>query len=759
MYHHLKQLSWIFIIFLSSLSSSLLVTPLQQTVVAKAETTQTTPNDAVQLFQTGTQQLENNLFRDALETFYQTLAAFRETEDSHWEAATLNNLGRIYDRLGNYEEALQYYQQALAILQEIGNPADMGVTLNNIGVVYDNLQNYNQALDYYQQALVIFQDIENHEKVGKILNNIGIVYDNFQNYQQGLKYYQQALVIFEKIDNQEGAAEILNNIGIIYTKLAQYDKALEYYQQALKIRRQIGDKIAEGSTLRYIAEVYKRIKQYSNAEKNLFSAIEILESLRQNLTDEQKIFLLDSQADVYQTLQQILIAQNQTNTALEVAERGRARAFVELLENKLLEQPNNQGTINPPNIQQIKKIAAQQNATIVQYSIIQNFLNIQGKQKKVDSELYIWVIQPTGNIIFRSISLKKLWQQQHTSLQELVFASRCFSNDICRREINLASSKHNLISLITRGKSPFNSKARDLQIIATPNPKSPNQELRQLHQILIEPIADLLSLHPNQKIIFIPQRELFFVPFPALQDATGNYLIEKHPILTAPAIEVLASTYQRKQQIKTKVKFNNFLIVGNPIMPQIPTENTKNLEQLTPLPNAEIEAEAIAKIFNTQPLIGNQATESNVVKKMLDAQIIHLATHGKFNKSHGLKSWIALTPSQQDDGFLTAEQIIDLNLQAELVVLSACDTGLGEITEDGVIGLSRSFIGAGVPSIIVSLWTIPDRQTADLMREFYQSFQHNSDKAEALQQAMLKTMQKYPDPYYWAAFTLIGESQ
>ncbi|NCS38362.1 MAG: CHAT domain-containing protein [Microcystis aeruginosa BS13-10] len=121
---------------------------------------------------------------------------------------------------------------------------------------------------------------------------------------------------------------------------------------------------------------------------------------------------------------------------------------------------------------------------------------------------------------------------------------------------------------------------------------------------------------------------------------------------------------------------------------------------------------------------------------------------------------LAPNPSANDDGFLTYDEILQLKLNAELVVLSACDTGRGDITGDGVIGLSRSLILAGTPSVIVSLWSVPDAPTASLMTEFYRNWQEKKlDKAQALRQAMLTTMKTHPNPRDWAAFTLIGEAE
>lgn len=184
------------------------------------------------------------------------------------------------------------------------------------------------------------------------------------------------------------------------------------------------------------------------------------------------------------------------------------------------------------------------------------------------------------------------------------------------------------------------------------------------------------------------------------------------------------------------------------------------LEQLLELPGSE-EARAIATLLNTKPLTGNQATETVVVQQMATHRIIHLATHGLLDDFLGLgvPGAIALAPDGKADGLLTANEILDLKLNSDLVVLSACDTGRGRITGDGVIGLSRSLILAGTPSVVVSLWAVPDAATASLMTEFYQALLKNPDKAQAMRQTMLTTLKQYPQPRDWAAFTLVGQGE
>ncbi len=258
-------------------------------------------------------------------------------------------------------------------------------------------------------------------------------------------------------------------------------------------------------------------------------------------------------------------------------------------------------------------------------------------------------------------------------------------------------------------------------------------------------------------MIFIPQQALFLVPFPALPSGDRKYLIEKHTILTYLSIQVLDLTRQKREKVK-QVGAKNAVVVGNPTMTKVSPALGLPPELLPSLPGAEKEAIVIAPLLNSQAVAGNKATKAAIIQKLPTAKIVHLATHGLADDVQGLGSWIALAPSIKDNGLLTAEEIINLQLNAELVVMSACETGKGKITGDGVIGLSRSWISAGVPTVVVSLWFVPDAPTQYLMTEFYQNMQQSPDKAQALRRAMLATMKQNPNPRDWPAFTMIGEA-
>lgn len=683
-------------------------------------------------------------YQKALSSYQQTLVIRRQVGDRQGEATTLNNLAAVYDNLGQYQKALTFYQQALVIFQEVKDRRGEGTTLNNIGFAYQNQGQAQEALTSYQQALTILQETGDRIGIGRTLSYIGLAYSHLGLVQKAQESLEQALLIRREIGDKPGEGVTLDSLGTLYREQGEYQKALNSYQQALKITREVGDRPGEGQTLSNIGSTFLKKGVFTAAIEKLQAAIEVWESLRPGLTDENKVSLFDRQADTYGLLQEALIAQHQIQAALEISERGRARAFAELLSSQLGAVPSETiQSVKPPTFAQIQQVAADYKATLVEYSIVRN-------------KLYIWVISPQKTLNFRQVDIRNL----ESSLTEVVLRTLAAAATD-RNRGNQPQENLNLNPLLKPAGIP--QKEQKEPIVSVANlPRFKNNRLYQSYQILIEPIAELLPKNPNDRVIFIPHRSLFLVPFVALQDRAGNYLIEKHTILIAPSVQVLDLTHQRRQH-RQQHPASEVLVVGNPTMPSIPVQLGEQPMPLSPLLGAEGEALAIARILGTQAITGRQATETAVVKRMPKAKIIHLATHGLFNelKHLGLRvpGAIALTPSDRDDGLLTSEEILHLKLNADLVVLSACNTGRGNITSDGVIGLSRSLMSAGASSVVVSLWAVPDVPTELLMTQFYRWMQQTPDKAQALRQAMLTTMKQHPNPSSWAAFTLIGEAE
>ncbi len=648
-------------------------------------------------------------YRDSRQNLQQALQIIQPLSQFKLEAQLWINLGNTEEILGQYEKSRQAYQNALEIAEEINHLEIQGIALGHLGILKANQGRFESAIKFYQQSLELAKKIDDREGMGHLFNNLGLAYQALGKLPEAKTAYQQSLEIANLLNHQRMKIAVLGNLGVLSEQLEEYPKAIEYQEESLAIAKTLNLPQEQGKALNNLAHIFFESNELEQAEKYLRNALNILDKLRNSLQDADKVSLFDTQVYSYNLLQQVLIAKQQPEAALEVSEWGRTRAFIELLIQKSIQQKTASSlSTKPPNIRDIQQVAKTQNATLVEYSIIprDDFI-AHGKKLGEAAELYIWVVQPDGKIHFRSVPLDGL----QVSFRYLVI---------------------NTYLSVSRGNSTHN-------------------QLTQLYQLLIHPIADLLPNHPTERVIFIPQGELFLVPFAALQNGTGDYLIEHHTILSAPSIQVLASTHQRRQQIQNINDITQTpLVVGNPSpMPS----------GFQPLPGAEAEAQTIAAILNTQPFLGEAATETAIQQQLKNASLIHLATHGIFDANEPLKGAIALAPDQ-GDGLLTAEEILlGDRLNAKLVVLSACDTGRGQITGDGIIGLSRALLAAGIPSAIVSLWPVPDQATAALMPEFYQAWQQNPDFAVALRQAMLTTLKTYPEPKHWAAFTLIGEGR
>jgi CHAT domain-containing protein len=671
-------------------------------------------------------------FQLAIDYHKKSLEIAREIEDRQPEANCLGSLGNVYQSLGQFLLAIKYYQDSLAINLEIGNRQGEANCLGSLGNVYQSLEQFQLAINYQRQSLEIWWEIGDRQGEANCLGNLGNAYQSLGQFQLARDYHQQYLEIAREIGDRQGEANCLGNLGNVYQSLEQFQLAINYHQQSLEISWQIGDRQGEAIVLNNLGATLKKLKQFPEAEENLRKAITILEELRTDLFDDiHRVSIFETQIAAYRNLQEVMVAQDKLTEALEISERGRTRAFIELLRQKLSEPEKAEKAEKITDYlttSQIQQVAQNQNATLVEYSILLN-------------DIYIWVIQPTGNITFRRANLTPL-ETRHKSLddlQEIILKARVSIG------VDEKDSNKNRIEIETDDKRDSQSNFPLLQL---------------LHEILIAPIADLLPSDPESPIIFIPHYALFLVPFAALQNPQGRYFIEDHTPLIAPSIEVLKHTQTQHQQVRGIRQ--KALVIAEPTLHQKFQEDPYKLR---PYPFMEAAAESIATILETTAITGDKATKVAVINGMLETRIVHIFAHGLLDeyKPDEIAKWripgtIVLAPADGDDGALNAAEIIDKQLNCEIVVLSACSTGKGTITGDGIIGLSRCFILAGVPSLIVSLWNIGAPAAKVLMTQFYQNLAKGENRGAALRHAMLETKARFPNPECWAGFTLIGET-
>ncbi len=717
----------------------------------------------------------------AIDYYEKSLALARQLKKSGLEAEVLNGLSHCYEVVQDYQKAIEAGNQSLTIARQTKDALKEGLALAYLGKSYQAIGNLPQAQQSTEQGLAILHRIQDHQWEVFALDRLARIYVASAQHQKAIEIQTQKIVIAQKYDirlversfnaifvNVAKAKEFdykketrdsyiwqrkkleergfrlgeLNlseanisdfsfyirdsfiGLGDAYAKAGDYPKALAFYQSALAPDFDKGyrSSFMEVELLGKLGNTLMKMERLPEAETMVKLALKYGEEFRSGLsyskgntwTDNQRISLAEQKDRDFQQLQQILVQQNRRDEALVIAEEARARTFVELLAARIGGERLGGNLPPAPDLKAIRQIAKIQNATLVQYSIVSPEL------------LYIWVIKPTGEVSFHSTPL---------------------------------DPKQPINTLVTNGRNDIGVRGR-IEIVkvatseVTGSPRTnaqDNKNLARLYQLLIEPIATDLPTDPTQRVIFLPQGPLFLVPFAALPNRQGQYLIERHTISTAPSIQTLELTRSKAKQLKPS---GRAVVVGDPTMPVF------GASQLAALSGARKEAIAIGNVLNISPLLGPQATKSAVLQQMQNASLIHLATHGLLDKVRGdMPGAIALAPSGQDNGLLSASEIFDLKLNANLVVLSACDSGRGNITGDGVVGLSRSLIAAGVPSVVVSLWAVNDSSTSALMSEFYRNLKTKPDKAQALRSAMLTTMKRYPNPNDWAAFTLVGESE
>jgi tetratricopeptide (TPR) repeat protein len=746
-------------------------------------------------------------YQQMMATCTQALARARAMGDRDAEADAAINLASAYGSLGQYAKAVEYSQHTLKIAHELGDKQAETYALINLGNAYKSLQQYPQAIQVLQQALSLARDLEYPQAEAYALLNLASTAWAMEDYPKALDYSATSLQLAQATGDQRGQGWALINLGSVYEALEQYPQAIDHFRQALELTQATGDQRGEALALNNLGYTLYQRHHLSAAETYLHQAIEVFEALPPAAADGDRLSLFETLKNPYYNLQKVLIAQGKTAEALTIAERGRARAFAQLLAQRVAPDAETAFLERlgaaPISLADIKQVAQNQNATLVEYSMA------------AQDQLYIWVVSPDGNITFRAVELGSF----AIALGDRINA---IHTDIVQNapppHLSLAGLPEPVHRFFrTRGiaarQEPENV---DLSSSGLPHASPPENDLQQLYQILIDPIHDLLPANSDSHVVFIPHNALFLVPFAALQKDDGAYLIEHHTIRIAPSIQVLQLTGQQRQRRRQGIE--NALVVGNPT---------------NDLPAAEREAKTIARLFQTRPLLGTQATKTAVLQRIAQAQVIHMATHAapnKLNDSYG--GLIVLADPREGFSNLTAAEILQLQLQAELVVLSGCSTGISDIiNSDGVVGLARSIMAAGVPSVLMSLWQVPDAPTAELMAAFYRHWQPtvgwrqkllthglsllgivaivlgaaviwrwlelrpwpgklghwpyrwifvtavvmvtlmafnpdaNSlpaphlDKAQALRQAMLTTLKTYPEPRDWAAFVLMGEGQ
>ena len=720
--------------------------------------------------------------RDSALYYYRAaLPIVRAVGDRADEAITLNNIGLVYANTGQPDSALYYYRAALPDMRAVGDRAGEAVTLNNIGTVYNSIGQRDSALYYYRAALPNMRAVGDRAAEAATLGNIGGLYNNIGQRDSALYYFRAALPIRRTVGDRAGEARTLNNIGLVYRNIGQRDSALHYFRASLPIGRAVGDRAGETATLSNIAAVY--LADLSNAT-NRARALAYFDSAAarsagvraQSGGDANAIAFAEIELGTFQgwAWTWIAVAARDTgaardvaiNSALAAAERGRAQGLRDLLMRSAVKPSfarpaalqRTGPTADIAKLGSVSGLAASDTVAGANLAAEAYQALAPLRQSRTSLLYYLdtgdwlttWTLNPGGEL--RSLSRQALPADSIaalvTTLRRGVGADKA-RGGMARNGAGGDAEQESSVGL-GRGVVDEARSAADVE-------RAANALSAQLLP------SNLLGDVPTgSELVVVPQGVLGLIPFAALT-APGDSipLGIRYALRYSPSLRALSDA--GRQPLVGSLQ----LIVGDPAMPTV-TDASGASVRLRDLPAAKTEAAGIAQRFGAKLLTGELASETVVREQLPKARLVHLATHGLAfgNTARVRNSYVALAPDSQNDGLLTIGELLDdvPPLSTDLVVLSACQTGLGDLRQaEGTVGFQRAFLAKGARTILVSLWSVDDKATALLMDRFYTHWlgpdqKPAKSKAEALRlaQSDVRSTKGYESPKYWAAFQLVG---
>jgi CHAT domain-containing protein/Tfp pilus assembly protein PilF len=741
-------------------------------------------------------------WQKALDAFNQAVPLLRAVGDRAREARTLINIGTIYSHLNSdlsdQQKALDYYNQARLVLRGVGDRDGEGNILSHIGRLYSDLGEKRKALDYYNQALPVFRGVGDRATEAITLNGIGLVYGDLGEKQKALDYFNQALPVLRAVGNRATEAITLSNIALIERDRGHLLEARTQIEAALSIIGSLRTKIvSEELRASYFASVSRdyefyvdllmRLHHLHPSEKYDRLALEASEGGRARSLLE---LLNEAGAHIRQGIDPALLARDRN-----IQQRLNAQAELKrkmLSGGHTLQQAADQDQQLRSLGSEYEQVEAEIRQKSPRYAALQQPRPLSLKEMQS-------VLDPDTLLLEYALGQEHsyLWAVTPTTMSSYELPKRQEIEGEVRQVYNL------LIARIRR----WAEADREYEHAAA-----------SLSEMLLGPVASQLG---GKRLVIVADGALNYIPFGALPVPIGRKtsseaqagfkpVVVEHEVINLPSASVLAVL--RRETMGRKSAPRLVAVLADPVFSSndervrassftsSPTsKNTKGAEsqqrtgsspQLGEIELARSAQESgAARGGESLPRLKGTRQEADAIlafvapqqsKKALDFaanlttatsaelaqyRYVHFATHGLLDSQHPELSGVVLSlvdeHGERVDGFLRLHDIFNLNLPAELVVLSACETGLGkEIQGEGLVGLTRGFMYAGSPRVVVSLWNVGDVATAELMRRFYQGMlQGGLRPAAALRAAQVAMWNDatWHAPYFWAAFVLQGE--
>ena len=732
------------------------------------------------------------------EILYQRALAINEKGlgPKHPDVATsLNNLAELYRTQGNYAKAEPLFQRALTIDEQalgLDHPK-VATSLNNLALLYYAQGNYTEAEPLFQRALAIDEQAlgPNHPKVAIGLNNLAGLYQFQGSYAKAESLHLRALSIREKALGPEhpNVANSLNNLALLYQVQGNTASATDLITRATDIEEKTltlilaaGSEPRKHAYMATLSGVTNRVLSFhfQDAPNNPQIA-----SLALTTVLRRKGRILDVLTDSLQALRQNLTSADQV-----------LLDQLNAVHSQLAEQIY--GGVGDTPVLQYRAAVTDLWAKAAQ---LESALARRSAEFRVQSQaVTISAIQqliPQGTalvelFLYKPFSAKVA--QPNQQFHSPRYAAYILQSQGDPKWVDLGQAK-----IIDQAIAQFRDNLRD---VGTPIDEQLKPSARKLDALVMEPVRKLLG--DTRTILLSPDSQLNLVPFAALVDENNDYLVENYTITTLTSGRDLLRYASTNADRKPPVLLANphFNKPGDPnVLLSQDTQRSTNQRstdtaqlKVNPLPGTAAEATAITQLLPSMQVLTESKATENALKQLQSPQILHLATHGFFlniervappdlitrsllqgsdelrlppvtQENPLLRSGLALAgfnirESGDQDGVLTALEVSGLDLRGtQLVVMSACDTGVGDIANgEGVYGLRRAFVIAGAESQLFSLWKVDDEATKDLMVSYYQKLTAGKGRSAAIRETQLEMLnsQDYQHPYYWASFVPSG---
>ncbi len=757
----------------------------------------------------------------AKEAFDEAENLFPQSLDIGDRAILLTKIGIYYETFADLESAKRYFQQAQRLYDLSGNLVGSSELLTVIGQILLRTDDIDEAMKYFEKSLAISRELNDTWSLGMVNERIGDALCKKGDIAAAEGHYMTALSLAEKTNTVSfRASSVRRSLGLLYENKKDFQRALSYYSSALHISEHIRDQAGVSEALYCIARVNYSSGNIDKSFEQLGRALQISElQISGNTNPRLRRTYFSSVNDGYKLQTALLMKRSHqefdedfASGALKVAELSRAR---EMLENLLLSEANFTADADPMMVAREKELSIDLNAksdnltellsgkpdrTEVEKSQdevneLQNRLEEVIGELKQKSPIYSAIKNPepfdgadfqANTLDDKSVLLEfslgneesYLWVVSKSEISSFVFPAR--------ERIEGRVERLRTI-LKDRGTLP-NETLEEYQARTTKEEGEYANEARALSDEILGQAADKIA---GKRLIVVADGRLQYFPLGSLPmpgAESGEPILLTNEVVYEPSASAL-KIFKSDSNVGAKPT-KDLLVFADPVFSKdddrltgLNTSNSgflstflgglrsaESLTNLQRLPASEEEAKSIATVVGagqTTIRSGFAANRDSVLNSdITDYRVLHFATHGVINEQRPELSGIVLSiynqdGGAQDGGFIRLQDVYGLNLHTDLVVLSACDTGIGkEVKGEGVMSLTNAFLQSGAKSVVSSLWKVDDNATKELMTDFYRGMASDGLTASAaLRNAQIKMYNdpRFKSPFYWAAFTVQGD--